>query len=149
MPTILAIQNSSNKGKSATVREFANLLLTSCPSIVGIKPSVVLTQLTQGEVSWVVNINGRIIGIESQGDPNTDLYLRLDELVVKYNCELIICTTRTKGETVGAVNIIKTKYGFDTIWTSSYDIENSNNHSLVNTLKANHILDLLVQLNLI
>ncbi|TDE43193.1 hypothetical protein E0I26_11305 [Flavobacterium rhamnosiphilum] len=95
----------------------------------------------------ILEISGKVIALESQGDPKTNLVQRLDDIVVKYKPDLIICSTRTRGETVHAVDNTANKYGFDTIWTSTYQIAHS--QSLVNSIKSEHLLDLIVKLGLI
>ncbi|RKR05165.1 hypothetical protein C8C83_4498 [Flavobacterium sp. 90] len=146
--TILAVWQSEDKGKSETLREFATLLLATYPThriifpITGIIPSA-------GDFRLVVEINGQIIAVETQGDPKTDLEKRLFDLADNFNCELILCATRTRGETVWAVNEVVNRRGFEPIWTSTYEIRNNSNYTLVNRLKASHILDLLQTLNII
>ncbi|HRJ35704.1 MAG TPA: hypothetical protein PK610_06935, partial [Flavobacteriales bacterium] len=102
-----------------------------------------------GDFRLVVEINGIIIGIESQGDPNTNLQNRLIDLADNFHCEIILCSSRTRGDTVFAVDNLANTRGFQTIWTSTYQIANTANHNLVNRLKAKHLLDLLQGLSLI
>lgn len=146
MKTILAIWNSGEKGKTGTVREIAQNLMRIYPTFKSIYPNPA-TVHPKYDFRLIIEINGKIIGLESQGDPNTNLENRLDELVNKYNCDIIYCTTRTRGKTVKAVENIASTYGYDKIWTSTY--QTSYNHSLVNDLKAKHIIDLSQKLGLI
>ena len=148
MNTIIAVWNSGSKGKSATLRELANLIMTNYPNYKSISPRVA-APIASGDFRLVVEINGVIVGIESKGDPNTNLEERLFELVDKYNCSLIFCSTRTKGETVWAVQNIANTKGFQKIWTSTYQIEDENTHEQINKLKAKHILELTQDLNLL
>jgi len=104
---------------------------------------------TTGDFRLVVEIKGKIIGIESQGDPNTKLKERLIELADTFHCEIILCSSRTKGSTVTAVDNLYSKKGFQTIWTSTYQIADSTSHNFVNQLNAKHLLDLLQELRLI
>jgi cellulose biosynthesis protein BcsQ len=145
MNTIIAIWNSGGKGKSSTILNLANLLMSSFIHKViycDKKPSTLTIDFT-----LILEINGKIIALESKGDPKTDLEKRLNNIAVKYHPNLIICSTRTRGETVHAVHNTANKYGFDTIWTSTYQIMHS--HSVVNNLKSDHLLDLIVKLGLI
>jgi hypothetical protein len=146
MKTIVAIRHVHNKGKTATLREFANFLMLQYPKYIPIFPVPAIVPISD-DFRLVLKINGVIIGVESQGDPNTNLSGRLLELADGFKCDIIICSTRTKNDTVDAVdNIIQTK-GFQAIWTSTYQM--STNHQLVNQLKARHLLDLLQSLSLI
>jgi len=116
------------------------------PTFRAISPIPALVHPTH-DFRLIIEIKGKIIGIESQGDPKTNLKGRLEELVTKYNCDLIFCTSRTRGETVWAVENVVNAFGYDPIWTSTYQTTGS--HSLVNDLKAKHIIDLVQNLSLI
>jgi hypothetical protein len=146
MKTILAIRNLANKGKTASLREFANLLIASYPNYSAIIPIQTYIPAT-GDFRLIIKINGKIIGIESQGDPNTNFEDRLLDLADNFHCDIILCTTRTKGDTIDAVDNLWQNKGFQTIWTSTYQM--TTNHQLVNQAKAKHLLDLLKTLNLI
>lgn len=148
MKTILSIWHSGNKGKTETLREFRNLLLATYPTYRPIFP-LPTTITATGDFRLVVEINGIIIGVESQGDPNTNLQNRLIDLADNFHCGIILCSSRTRGDTVSAVNNLANTRGFQTIWTSTYQIANTANHNLVNKLKAKHLLDLLQGLLLI
>ena len=146
MKTILAIWNSGGKGKTGTVREIAQNLMRIHPTFRPIYPKPA-TVHPKYDFRLIIEINGKIIGLESQGDPNTNLQDRLEELVNEYNCDIIYCTTRTRGETVKAVHNVASNYGYEKIWTSTY--ETTANHLLVNDLKAKHIIELTQKLGLI
>jgi ABC-type Zn uptake system ZnuABC Zn-binding protein ZnuA len=146
MKTILAIWHSGEKGKTETVREIANNLMRIYPSFKSIYPNPVVVP-SKYDFRLVIEINGKIIGLESQGDPKTNLKKRIEELITNYNCDIIFCTTRTRGETVRAVESVANNFGYDQIWTSTY--QTTTNHSLVNDLKAKHIIDLTQKLGLI
>jgi hypothetical protein len=145
MKTIIAIYNSGSKGKSTTTLELANLLLAipSCKIIFSNKPSANLTI----DFRLIIEINGKIIALESQGDPGAHLQKRLDDIVKKHNPYLIFCTCRTRGETVAAVNIIAKANSYDLIWSTTYETKHS--HQLVNRVKAEHLQDLIIKMGLI
>jgi len=145
MNTIISIWNSGSKGKSTTILNLANLLLSILPNRV-IYCSKNIHALTT-DFRLIIEINHKTIALESQGDPKTNLEKRLDDIVTKYKPDLIICSTRTRGETVHAVENIANKYFFDIIWTSTYQITYS--HNIANIAKADHLLDLIKKLGLI
>ena len=148
MKTVLSVWHSGDKGKTETLREFANLLLATYPGYIPIVPTPAIIPL-KGDFRLVVEINGIIIGVESQGDPNTNLQKRLIDLADTYNCEIILCSSRTRGDTIAAVDNLYLTRGFQTIWTSNYQIADKANHNLVNRLKAKHLLELLQGLSFI
>lgn len=144
MKTIIAIRHASNKGKSETLRELAKLLVAyPNSSIRHLNPN---PMPDKGDLSLVVEIVGIIIVIESQGDPYTELEKRLNKIIDSYNPDLIFCATRTKGETMIAIERVSAK-GYQTIWTSTYQSET--NHTQLNKLKAKHLLDLAKEMKLI
>ena len=146
---VLAISNSSNKGKTSTLREIAKILIENfSPKIILPKDSEnqdVLNSIESGgDFSLVLNINGVMIGIESKGDPGTSLKTRLEQLV-DMGCDVIICTCRTRGDTKNDVNALKNNYSI--IFSSTYS-SNDCSQELLNQLnkkKAIHLIDLLQQ----
>lgn len=146
MNTIIAIWHSGGKGKSGTILALANLLLSQYPNHNVIHASKDVNHLS-ADFSLIIEINGKTIALESLGDPNTGLEKRLDEIVKKHNPNLIICSSRTRGETVWAINNIAKKYSYDKIWTSTYQVTHS--HKLANSLKGQHLLDLILKLGLV
>lgn len=148
MKTVIALWHESNKGKTESLRAFGRLLLATYPLYVSKVPVPAIVPATH-DFRMVVEINGKIIGIESKGDPGTGLWEKLEDLADNYHCDIILCSTRTRGSTVEAVdNLWKTR-GFQTIWTSTYQIDDKANHLLVNSLKAKHLLNLLQSLGLL
>jgi hypothetical protein len=146
MKTIIAISGAADRGKTSTLREFATVLLAAYPAYKPLFP-IPATISAIDDFRLIVEINGKIVGIESQGDPNTGLRGRLQDLAVNHHCDIIMCATRTRGETVDAVdNLAYHKY-FQTIWTSTYQIASS--QSIANQAKGRHLLDLLQSLNLL
>lgn len=146
MKTILAIWHSAGKGKTESVKELANLILHHSPSYKALIP---LNIPINGDFRVVIKVGVKIICIESQGDPNTEFRKRLFELDSLYNPDLIICTTRTKGETCDAVGDLAKDKKYQVIWSSTYQIEDKSKHNLVNSLKAKHLFDLLINLRLL
>lgn len=145
MKTILAIRNLGRKGKSSTILELANLMQINPGSII-IFSSRPLSDLIT-DFTLIIEIKGKIIAFESQGDPGTELDSRLEGIIGTYNPDIIFCSCRTRGETVWAINKIAHSYTYDIIWTSTYEATHS--HNIVNRLKAEHLQDLIIKLGLI
>lgn len=143
---IIAIWHVANRGKTETLRELARLLLETFPTHVPVFPNPPAVP-DSGDFRLVVEINGRIVAVESQGDPHTDLHGRLLDLVNNLGVDVIFCSTRTRGDTVAAVEHLRMTRGFETIWTSTYQTERG--HSVVNHLKAQHIIELVRNLSIL
>lgn len=141
--TILAVRHSGSKGKTSTLRAVATHLLQIYPNHKILHGSIPAT----GDFRLVVSINRQVIAVESKGDPHTQLFERLDEIVAKFTPDVIFCTARTKGDTIQAVETIETTHGYEAIWTSTYQI--ARNQAAANDLKGQHIIALLQGLGII
>lgn len=146
MNTIFTIWNTSNKGKSSTILELANLLLRTFPEHKIIHTSKDVFKLSV-DFRLIIEINGKIVALESQGDPGTELEKRLNNIITLYKPYLIITSSRTRGETIWAINNVAYLHKYDKIRTSTYETTHSFNQ--VNVLKAEHLLDLIQKLRLI
>lgn len=141
--TALAVWNSGDKGKTETVRELAYALLSFHPHyrlLYTSAPKVIIPKF--GDFRLVITINGNVIAIESQGDPKTWLQSRLHDLIRFYAPDMIICTCRTRGETVHAVESL-IPWGYEIIWSSTYQLPGRFQQMVANTLKGLHLLELL------
>ena len=141
---ILAVWHVGDMGKTETLRHVANLLLQTFPQaeLTFLDPS---RFPESGDVRLVVKINGRIVAVESEGDPGTGLKGRLLEMADEHKADVIFCATRTRGDTVRAVDDVAKSRGYEVIWTSTY--QTADNHDKVNALKAKHIIELMRELS--
>jgi len=141
--TIVAVWHSGSKGKTSTLRAVATHLLRIYPSHQVLHGSIPAT----GDFRLIIKINRQVIAIESKGDPHTQLLERLDEIAAQFTPDVIFCTTRTKGDTIDAVEAIEKKYGYEAIWTSTY--QTARNQAAANDLKGQHLIALLQGLGII
>ena len=148
MRTILAIWHQANKGKSETLREFSNLLLLTYPTATIIFPTPGVIP-AGGDFRLIVEIHGIIVGVETSGDPGTNLEQGLIDLADNFHCTVILCTTRTSGQTVHAVDQLVFTRGYNVIWTSTYQVSIPIQYNFVNQQKARHIFELLQGLGVI
>jgi hypothetical protein len=96
MGDIFVLQGRGDCGKSAAVMMVYQMLCAKYPS-AGVK------DFFPGE-TWdkkviMTGVQGKKIGIESQGDPNS----RLEQSLIDFEragCDIIFCTSRTRGMTV-------------------------------------------------
>lgn len=99
MAHIYALQGPAGSGKSSTLIQVFNDLQAKYPRVT-------ITTLHGGTTDIKVimhNVRGLIVGIESQGDPNSRLQQSLSDFMAA-NCNIIFCACRTRGMTVGWVN---------------------------------------------
>ena len=152
MKHILAIWHKAGKGKSETIRQIANQFLLLYPTATPVFPATIIVP-AKGDFRLVVEvlIKGVLtrVAFESQGDPRTNLEARLTELAVGFNCVILFCTCRTKGETVEAIENTANNYDFNTIWTSTYQVIGLTNQAIANQQKGMHVIQLMQALSII
>lgn len=143
---IICISNSGEKGKTESLRNLATILINN-QNITCIKPENRILA-TNGDFRAVFKIDGIIIGIESQGDPNTGLKNRLTKLFNDYNCQIIVCASRTKGDTVHDVESFAKSNEFQIIWSSTYETSQPSLQIPLNQQKGQHLnllIDMLIE----
>jgi len=101
--TLLALRGTANSGKSTTIKSAYGLLKSRHKDV-----EIIYSKFYR-DFMVILIIKGRKIGIESQGDPRSRLGRSLD-LFVREKCNVIICATRTKGQTVDAVTALAKQY---------------------------------------
>jgi hypothetical protein len=99
MPHLFALQGTGNCGKSTTLIHLYHTIQAKYPTAttqslhIGTRDIAVIMR----------GVKGLVIGIESQGDPNSRLQKSLSTLTAAM-CDIIFCACRTNGMTVGWVN---------------------------------------------
>ncbi|MDN3670727.1 hypothetical protein QWY93_15490 [Echinicola jeungdonensis] len=133
--TAIAIYGQAGRGKSATIREVASQLMNAFPNHT--------LQIINdgGDITYIIEINGVKIGIESQGDPNSRQPRSLADFVAA-NCDIIICVCRTSGMTRDAVADLHRNHQYEIIWTANHRSWQKNQDQL-NLISANEILELI------
>ena len=101
---VIALRGIGNPGKSQTIRKVYDLLKLRHKNVKEEHESI-----GKVDIRVVLTINGAKIGIESQGDPGSRLQKSLS-LFVKLQCTVIVCATRTRGQTVNAVERLNQDY---------------------------------------
>lgn len=141
---IIALSHRANSGKTRTLRQLSFLLDQMGGGIEPLEDTR-NSEHSEADFTFVLKIAGRIIAIESKGDPNCGLGGRLDSLVAEYKPHLIFCATRTSGGTVHAVDDTEREreagIRYERIWTSTYQCS-PNRWEELNALKARHLVEL-------
>ena len=104
MKKIIALKGPGNSGKTSTLKFVFDFLKTKYPNA-----PILILKSGSGEIKVIITINGKQVGIESQGDPNSRLEKSLEDFD-KEGCEIIFCATRTRGMTVDWVEHYKPSY---------------------------------------
>jgi len=106
--TLIAVRGVANRGKSDSIKKAYKLLVDAYPA------AVVEKFVFRADIKIIVTIKGVKVGIESQGDP-TDRLPESLRYFAEAGCKVIICATRTRGETVDAVNDLSSQYDIEWI----------------------------------
>jgi hypothetical protein len=128
---VIALWGAARSGKSSTLK------------IVYMKLSKMAEGVIPGyteegtDVRDIFLINGKKVGIESQGDPGSRLGKSLS-IFKKEGCELIICATRSKGHTKELVNKLKPLYSPS--WRGQSSLSLKENRDVSNQALASLIL---------
>ena len=129
---IVVNKGHAGVGKSSSIKLVFEKLKALPSSVVNVIHD-------DGDITATIEVNGTVVGIESQGDPNSRMFKTLPELVVR-GCEIIVCACRTSGATKKIVSSLK-KEGFDIIWTSNP--HNKNLSKELNSMWANLVVDII------
>ena len=121
-------------GKSSSIYKVYEKLKT-------LYPSAVTDIKKDGDITATIDINGVLVGIESQGDPNSRMFVTLPGLVAR-GCQIIVCACRTSGATKQRVADLR-KDGFDIIWTTNP--RNPNLADELNTMWADMVTEIIVR----
>lgn len=131
MPHLFALQGSGNCGKSDTLTRLFHALQLKYPSATvqalhnGAKDTAVIMR----------GVNGLVVGIESQGDPNSRLQRTLPAFAAA-KCDIIFCACRTSGMTVGWVNALSAAYSIHFVAQTVV----ANNHGATNAATASSLM---------
>lgn len=151
--TIITIYGRANEGKSETIKNLCRLLIANFPdaTIRNHDGQPINYEL---DILLSIQIGNFKIGIESQGDPNSRMltddtirYLIYESFQIEGyqsglgNCDLIICASRTSGDTVTRIDALALEYQSRTLWKSSYYTPEMN-RPMLNQIAAEELLNL-------
>ncbi len=97
MKTLLALRGAGNRGKSTTLRMLIDMVKSAYPS------AILEEKRFKIDITIVITIGKKKVGIETQGDPNSRLEESLKRFV-EIGCKVIVCASRTYGQTVEIVS---------------------------------------------
>lgn len=139
MKTIYAIYGKADTGKSETLKMFYEKIKAKYTTF---KISNKYTHIDGADISVALEINGKLVAIESQGDPNSRILDSLPKFAA-IPADIIICVTRTRGATVNIVKQQKDNYKI--VWidkkrstseASNYEVNNKEADDLMLRLEG-------------
>jgi hypothetical protein len=128
----IALKGRGNVGKTETIKMVYTLLLDKYPNAPREH------ELANGDVRSILTIHGIKIGIESRGDPTSRLPESL-ALFRKEGCHIILCATRTYGQTCDTVNELE-GHGYEITWFRQEIEDTANERELANRAMAQRLL---------
>jgi hypothetical protein len=129
MKTVIALSGPPDTGKSSTLTKVYELLRAKHPE------APLSHEILNHDVRAIIVINGHKIGLESQGDPGGRLTRGSISMFVREECEIIVCATRTRGQTVEAVENLKPQFSIK--WIQKLrDADESQREQINNTLAS-------------
>lgn len=110
---VIANSGTGHIGKSSSVKAVYQLIKD--------KGHKLLIEEWQGsDIKAIFEIDGVKVGIESQGDPSTNMEETMEEFV-KAGCDIIVTACRTKWGTYDKVAVYLGKEnGYDVLWAAHY-----------------------------
>lgn len=129
---VFANCGAGNQGKSSSVKEVYNLLNSKYKARLLIDGA---------DVKATIQINGLLVGIESQGDPNSRIFQSLKDFVNR-GCDIIVCACRSSGSTRKKVESLA-NLGYQIVWTHNDRTIDPTLYSHLNNVYA-HRIELLI-----
>lgn len=102
--TLIALWGPANCGKTATIKRVYELFKSKYKDA-----EILHCDFSRRDFVVIFIIQGTKIGVASQGDPNSKLPANL-KLFLNEKCKVIICATRTWGQTVEEVKRLNKQY---------------------------------------
>jgi len=133
MKTILALRGAGNRGKSTTLGLLIEMIKVEYPSATFEESKFKV------DITIVITINGKRVGIETQGDPNSRLGASLKRFI-EIGCEVIICASRSYGSTVDLVNAAANS-GYHVKWFEKIKSTNVHDQSAANKAAAREVFN--------
>ena len=108
MKALYALQGAGQRGKSSTLNILIDELAKKYPNAT---KRILIPGMGRDQQVIFDNLNGHVIGIETQGDPNSRLPQSLKDFA-KAQCDIIFCACRTSGSTVDAIQSFAKQYSY-------------------------------------
>lgn len=132
--TAIVNRGVGEQGKTSSIKEVYKALKQTYSQLI------ILSEIDNGDVKAIVEIDGIKIGVESQGDP----YSRQGESLqnfVNVGCEIILVACRTKGDTINNVYELENNHGYRLIFAQHYI--NASVKNYLNVLYAKGIVQII------
>lgn len=127
------MQGKANIGKTHTLRKVYEKLNSHEKTIL---------EQPNDDIYATIKMGDFLIGITTQGDPMSGLKERLNELMQK-SCDIIVCASRSKGNTVEDVENSALQNGYSLILSSPFVTEDKTLRETCQDYMAQSIINLI------
>ncbi|NBG66207.1 hypothetical protein [Acidiluteibacter ferrifornacis] len=142
---IISLNGPGKQGKSSVVKLLVSRIRQAYPEAVTEKSVGTTNTEKKDDIKTIIIIGTIKIGIESTGDPGSNLEKSLKEFV-KVECDIIICSSRTKGKPMEWVNAVANHEGYQLIKTGNHRYRHSEqaitDKNVLNDLSADALFSL-------
>lgn len=121
---VIANSGHGRQGKSTSIKALFEALSKKYPNDTNVIKN-------HGDILATIRIGDILVGIESQGDPNSRMFDSLT-MLREMGCNIIICACRTSGATLDKIKELHTKYGYELIFVPNPRTDNEELYSLCN-----------------
>lgn len=132
---VIANSGHGRQGKSTSIKALFEVLSDKYPDGTNIIKN-------HGDILATIRIGDILIGIESQGDPNSRMFDSLT-MLREMGCNIIICACRTSGATLDKIKELHTKYGYELIFVSNPRTDNKELHLSCNKLYVEMVMQII------
>lgn len=133
---VIANKGKAECGKSSSIKEVFNKLIAIYPYNILIE---------DGDIKAIITIGNILVGIESQGDPNSRMMQSMNDFV-SMGCQIIVAACRTSGETCNKIIELNQVNGYDIIWATNDKTAISQQHQdILNKKYAERVIDLIME----
>ena len=120
MKTMIVVRGAGNSGKTRSIRKVYELIKKLAESYKSLKiEEKCYCKRSNDDFMAVFGYSGKIIGIESVGDPGSEHSKKLKQLADEYKCDIIVAASRTGGETIDSVRSFQKDYDCDLYMVTS------------------------------
>ena len=129
---VIANWGVGEQGKSSSVKAVFALMSEKYPNNA---------LINNGDVKATVQIGNVLVGIESQGDPNSRQGESLKDFL-DMGCDIIVCASRSYGVTCENIKELK-KHGYLVVWTQNDRTDDETMHDYLNLKYAERVVEMI------
>lgn len=143
MKIVIANIGKADMGKTTSIRKAFNILAEQYPDTTKIYvPRYGKAPILEGEVKATIKIDDILVGIETQGDPNSRLPKSLNNFV-DWGCKIILVACRADdNETYNSVTALRNE-GYEILWLSNGKAEDKTCWEKLTDNYGNYVADII------